>query len=382
MQYGEQELRTAVLKYLEQTAGSDEGAKSAVAEVASKVLGVETSSAQQGGSEEVDLLKTFKAGCEKLGVTLQKVQESTSAVDPAIEASPKFQNYLTRVKEKGYFGDAAEDSPEYKKKYERLVAKYMEKFGGAESASKASGAQETPASAVGDASAAGTNAEQEADKLKEEGNQFLKSKEYDRAVVSYSKAIDLSPAGSNTHIYYGNRAAAYLYLENFEGCLEDCTLAVTLNPSYARAHARASTAALRLGRTEEARKSAKRALELEPGNAAAQRTLDELSSGSGSAVGGPAGGAGGMPDMSGLANMMQGMDPSVMEQMRNAAGGAGGMPDIGSLMNNPGLMQAAQQMMSQNPQMMQMAQQMMQDPNAMANMMKMMGGMGGGGMPK
>jgi small glutamine-rich tetratricopeptide repeat-containing protein alpha len=46
---------------------------------------------------------------------------------------------------------------------------------------------------------------------------------------------------------------------------------------------------------------------------------------------GGAGGAGGMPD---LASMLGG------------AGGAGGMPDLAGMMNNPAMMQMAQQMMA------------------------------------
>ncbi|KAF1792618.1 hypothetical protein GQ600_12501 [Phytophthora cactorum] len=66
----------------------------------------------------------------------------------------------------------------------------------------------------------------------------------------------------------------------------------------------------------------------------------------------PAGGAGGMPDLSNLASMLGG-------------GGGGGLAD---LMNNPQMMEMAQNMM-QNPQMMQMAQNMMQNPDMLNNLM-------------
>lgn len=369
LETGEAELQTALVQYLLQKASSasDAAAAQAVAEdVAAKIFG-----GARTDENQIDLLKVFKAGCEKLDIALKTPASSSQDVDPALEASPKFQKYLTRVKEKGFFAGVEEGSAEYNDKYKRLVAKYVEKFG----SDASSAAPAAPAAAAED-----NSDEIEADKLKEQGNQFLKDKEYEQAVVAYSKAIDLCPAGKNTYVYYANRAAAYVYLKNYESCLEDCNVSITLNPGYAKAHARASTAALALGRHEEARKAAKRAQELEPGNAAAQKTLDTLSKGTVDAASSGAG-AGGMPDMSSFANMMRGMDPSALDQMRQMGQDAGftpggGMPDIGSLMGNPGLMQAAQQMMSQNPQMMQMAQQMMQDPDAMSNMMKMMGNFG------
>ena len=47
------------------------------------------------------------------------------------------------------------------------------------------------------------------------------------------------------------------------------------------------------------------------------------------------GGGGGMPDLSGMASMLGGMGR-----------GAGGTPDISSMMNNPAIMQMAQNMMA------------------------------------
>ena len=54
---------------------------------------------------------------------------------------------------------------------------------------------------------------------------------------------------------------------------------------------------------------------------------------------------------------------------------------LAGMMNNPAMMQQAQQMMRLNPQMMQQAQQMMKNPGMMQKMMQQFGGMGGmGGM--
>ncbi|KAG7662223.1 SRP54 [[Candida] subhashii] len=108
-----------------------------------------------------------------------------------------------------------------------------------------------------------------------------------------------------------------------------------------------------------------------------------------------AGGAPGQPGANPLANnpQMQRMmqqaqsNPNFMQQAMSmlggggagGAGGAGGPGGLAGMMNNPQMMQQAQQMMRQNPQMMQQAQQMMQNPGMMQKMMQQFGG-GFGGM--
>lgn len=93
------------------------------------------------------------------------------------------------------------------------------------------------------------------------------------------------------------------------------------------------------------------------------------------------------PGLGGGANMQRMMqqaqsNPNFMQQAMNMFGGggaSGGMPDMASLMNNPQMIQQAQQMMRQNPNLMQQAQQMMQNPGMMQKMMLQFGGMGGMG---
>lgn len=85
-----------------------------------------------------------------------------------------------------------------------------------------------------------------------------------------------------------------------------------------------------------------------------------------------------------MARMMQQaqLNPNFMQQAMSMMGGgaggagAGGMPNMSSMMNNPGMMQQAQEMMRLNPQMMQQAQQMMQNPGMMQKLMSQFGGMG------
>lgn len=74
-------------------------------------------------------------------------------------------------------------------------------------------------------------------------------------------------------------------------------------------------------------------------------------------------------------------NPNFMQQAMNmlggAGGGAGGAGGLAGMMNNPAMMQQAQQMMRLNPQIMQQAQQMMKNPGMMQKMMQQFGGMGG-----
>lgn len=64
-----------------------------------------------------------------------------------------------------------------------------------------------------------------------------------------------------------------------------------------------------------------------------------------------------MPDLGGMADMLRGMGGG-------AGGAGGGMPDLASLMNNPMMMQMAQQMMANGG-----VERLMQNP-AVANMVK------------
>ena len=47
----------------------------------------------------------------------------------------------------------------------------------------------------------------QASDYKAQGNKHLQAKEFDQAIESYSKAIELNP---NDHVFYSNRSAAYL----------------------------------------------------------------------------------------------------------------------------------------------------------------------------
>jgi len=181
----------------------------------------------------------------------------------------------------------------------------------------------------------------EADRLKTEGNNLMRTEKFPDALLMYSKAIELD--GSNP-VFYCNRAAAHSKMNNHHLAIEDCQRAVDMDSNYSKAYGRMGLAYSSLDKHKEAVDNFKKALELEPDNESYKSNLqiaeDKLQT-----MGSPGGAAGFPAGLGGLA-------------------GPGGM-DLGGFLNNPALMN--------------MATTMLQDPNMQNMMSQMMGGMGGAG---
>jgi len=78
----------------------------------------------------------------------------------------------------------------------------------------------------------------ESDHHKSIGNRHMAQKDYQAAYESYSTAISLSPLGPSSHIYLSNRAAALLSLKRYSAASVDARRAITLAPTFGKAHAR------------------------------------------------------------------------------------------------------------------------------------------------
>lgn len=91
---------------------------------------------------------------------------------------------------------------------------------------------------------------------KEEGNNYFRNKEYDDALESYSRAITYCPEDDankeNLATFYGNRAAAYASLEEYDLVVEDCTAALAIKPDYVKVLARRMLANEKLEKYEDA----------------------------------------------------------------------------------------------------------------------------------
>lgn len=125
--------------------------------------------------------------------------------------------------EKGFFRGTEPGEPEYKERYRKMVLRFKDKVKGQQqqppSGDAASAKAPPPApSAAAEAAAAAVSAEDEdaAEAFKNEGNVKLQAKDFDGAVASYTAAIQKSPDGPKSHIYFANRAAARQYLKQHQ----------------------------------------------------------------------------------------------------------------------------------------------------------------------
>ncbi|KAI0321346.1 hypothetical protein OF83DRAFT_1099925 [Amylostereum chailletii] len=74
-----------------------------------------------------------------------------------------------------------------------------------------------------------------AEKLKQEGNVLMTSKQYDKAIESYDKAVALD--GTNP-VYYSNRAAAYSSKGDHLSAIGDAEKAIEVDPSFVKGYSR------------------------------------------------------------------------------------------------------------------------------------------------
>ncbi|KAH9065921.1 putative stress-induced protein STI1 [Lactarius vividus] len=196
-----------------------------------------------------------------------------------------------------------------------------------------------------------------AEKHKQEGNARMNGKQYEEAIDAYTKAIELDPSNP---VYFSNRAAAHSSKSDHLSAVVDAEKAIELDPKFVRGYSRLGHAHYCIGDYSGAAAAYRRGLELEPNNVAMKTGLQNCEAriaSDGDAAPPREASAGGLADA-----------------LRNMGGaGAGGMPDIASMMNNPGMMEMAQQMMANGG-----LERLMSNP-AVANMMGRMNS--GGGMP-
>lgn len=100
----------------------------------------------------------------------------------------------------------------------------------------------------------------EANALKEQANALLAAARLPGAVMLYTKAIELWP----TAIFYGNRAFAYLKMENYGLAISDSDEALALDPSYLKAYYRRASANMALGKYKAALKDLKQVVKRLP----------------------------------------------------------------------------------------------------------------------
>ncbi len=86
--------------------------------------------------------------------------------------------------------------------------------------------------------------------------------EYEKAVVAFTKAIELDPSFA---LAYSNRGWVHIKLGEYEQAITDCSKAIELNPSLASAYNSRGWAYTELGQYEQAINDYNKAIELDPG---------------------------------------------------------------------------------------------------------------------
>lgn len=76
---------------------------------------------------------------------------------------------------------------------------------------------------------------EEAVKLKDQGNAYLKDHKFDQAIEAYTKAIELDPKNA---IFYSNRAQVHIKLESYGLAIQDCDSAIKIDPNFLKAYYR------------------------------------------------------------------------------------------------------------------------------------------------
>ncbi|XP_068619659.1 small glutamine-rich tetratricopeptide repeat-containing protein alpha-like [Battus philenor] len=165
----------------------------------------------------------------------------------------------------------------------------------------------------------------EAEKLKNEGNEFMKAERFREAFDKYSKAIEIDPRNA---VYFSNRAAAHFKLGEHEMAIADCMAALALQPDYGKAHGRLGLALTALDRHREARAAFARAAQLEPENESYRENLR-------------------------------------LADERLSQRGERGPLDLGGLLQNPALLNMATEMLS-DPNMQNLISGLMTNTNATA----------------
>ena len=103
------------------------------------------------------------------------------------------------------------------------------------------------------------------DSFKEAGNKAFAQKNYTAAVKQYTLAIEISQESPN-HIYFANRANAYLEMGLFEECIADCNQAMQIDPMFPKSYYRKAKAQVNLQKLTDALETLKEGLEKNPDN--------------------------------------------------------------------------------------------------------------------
>jgi len=188
---------------------------------------------------------------------------------------------------------------------------------------------------------------------KTEGNTHMKTKEYQKAVDEYTKAIEFNP---KSEVYFCNRAAAYTNLDKFHEALDDCKKAIAINPDYAKAFSRMGLIYSKLQFFTESESCYTTAIKLEPDNEGYKKNLEIVATKA--------------KEQRAKEAEHSGFNQGMMAAQQ---GGVAGAPAGGAMPE--GMMDAYAQF-SENPEFQSMAENVMSNPNMKGMVDNFMSSMG------
>jgi len=109
---------------------------------------------------------------------------------------------------------------------------------------------------------------------KNKGNDHFKNKEYSKAIEAYTKAIGLNSMDAT---YYGNRAACYFAMRDYEKCIRDCDDALEVDPKFAKAYLRKGRSLYYLAKFDEAKTCLQKARELDSSDKSLNQEISGIS---------------------------------------------------------------------------------------------------------
>jgi len=299
------------------------------------------------------------------------------------ELEEKFESYKKLLVNRGYFNDVKEGSKEYEERLQKARDRFFEKYSPKKSNNNDDGGNETETQTSTSTTTGQTTDQPQTERparvfkqnvsdgeksnaevLKVKGNEFFKAGDYDKAIISYSEAIEIY----SSPIYYCNRGISYNKLSKNSEAVEDFLCCLELDPSHAKAYDKLGLTYMQMGRFEEAINSFQNGINLNPTDQDLLKNLQihlaeaqERQSGD---MGGMGGGVGNDVNFDQMRDMFS--NPQFLEQL-------GPMQEM--MNNNPQIMNAAMGLMN-DPNFQSMMQNMMNNPELL-NMFGGMGGMGG-----
>ena len=108
---------------------------------------------------------------------------------------------------------------------------------------------------------------------KERAIEAFNEQNYKGAVDLLKKAIKLDP---DNHIFFSNRAAAHMALEQYDRALVDADECIRLQPTWAKGYSRRAAAKFHLGDLQAAKIAYSKAWDLEPANVKTKADLEHV----------------------------------------------------------------------------------------------------------